>query len=395
MARVWDEARLKDNAVGGTPAGASRRAWLSVPPLAGLLGLAVLAAGCGYSVADVDRAVMDPRAGRVLHRPATRPGDMPVNGVAIVYSAREALNLKAGWEKYDPRDLGKGRLIYRRLVETGAIRPEDVFVPAPAGDDALLAVHDKRYLDSLSDRWLVSRVAGSDYPLWQSQADHDERIVGGHRTMVGGTMLAAELAAAHGLAIHLGGGCTNAFSDRGGNGCLLADVPAAVAMLRQLKLARKIMVIDLGATQANGVAAALANDPDAFLLDIYEASNYPPVKQPEGPGGIAIPDGLGDGEYRLRLDQALTMALDSFRPELVIYVAGVDVAAGDPRGHSALTPGGILARDLFVAEQVRGRKIPLCVLLGGGSAQDSWLLHYRTIRGLLARYAGVPFRMGQ
>ncbi|MDD4888767.1 MAG: histone deacetylase [Phycisphaerae bacterium] len=352
----------------------------------------LLLAGCSYAPTHDDLAVDSPRSGRVLYPPTTQ-SDAMVNGVAIVYSHQEDINLKLAWEEFTSDDPHKARKLYQQLVADGAIKPADVFVPGEADDDALLAVHDRAYLDSLNSRKAVAQIVGAGFPEWQSGYDHRHRMLAGHRTAVGGTMLAAELAAAHGLAIHLGGGFTHAFVDRGSRGHLFADVPVAMKMLRQRKLAQRIMVVDLGALQANGVASILAGDKDAYLLDIYEKNNYPPTKQPE-PNGIAIADGLGDGDYRLKLDNALTKALDEFKPQFVFYIAGVDVVRGDPVGRSAMTLGGITDRDLFVAQQVRSRRIPMCIVLGGGGAEDSWAIHYRTIRGLLARYAGVPFRKG-
>ena len=359
-------------------------------------------AGCSYVPTDADQAVVEPRDGRVLYPPTTQPGQpgshgLPAqpashgaSGVAIVYSFREDINLKGRWEERGPDDLHKGRKIYHQLVDDGAIKPEDVFVPAPADDQALLTVHTKHYLDSLDDRDVVTRIMGDNYPNWQSVADHRERLLTGFRANVGGTMRAAELAAAHGIAIHLGGGYTHAFADRGGRGSPLADVPIAIKMLRQRKLAQRIMVINLGALQANGVASMLAGDPDAWLLDVYESNNYPPTKQPEN-SGIAIEDGLGDSQYRQKLDDGLTRAIRDFRPEFVFFIAGADVVKGDPTGRTAMTLEGLVSRDLFVVSQVRAKSIPLCIILGGGSGGDSWRLHYRSIRGVLALYGGVQF----
>ena len=347
----------------------------------------VVLAGCDDPGRDIDQAVLAPREGRVLSKSATQPD----TGVAIVYSLREDMRLKMGWEQFTNTAPHKGRDIYRRLVDDGAIRPDDVFVPADGDDESLAAVHRKSYLDSLDDRAVVSQIFDSQAVMWQSPADSRERIVGSARAGVGGTMRAAELAAAHGIAIHLGGGFTHAFADRGGRGHLLADIPVAIKMLRQRKLAQKIMVVKLGALQANGLASCLADDKETYLLDVYERDNYPPTKHPEA-GGVAIPPGLGDSEYRQKVDDALTRAVRDFQPDFVFYVAGVDVVAGDPVGRTAMTASGIVSRDLFVVNMIHGKHIPICIVLGEGGAADSWQLTYRSIRGLLAIYGGVPFR---
>jgi acetoin utilization deacetylase AcuC-like enzyme len=52
----------------------------------------------------------------------------------------------------------------------------------------------------------------------------------------------------------------------------------------------------------------------------------------------------------------------------VFYLAGVDVAAGDRYGKLALTEEGIRRRDRCVIEAVRGRGLPLVIVLAGGYA---------------------------
>jgi acetoin utilization deacetylase AcuC-like enzyme len=54
--------------------------------------------------------------------------------------------------------------------------------------------------------------------------------------------------------------------------------------------------------------------------------------------------------------------------DIAFYLAGVDVAAGDRYGKLALSEDGVRARDVTVIEAVRGRGIPLVIVLGGGYA---------------------------
>ncbi len=367
-------------------------------PIAGRRGgLAAVAAcvlatvaGCGYSPTEADLAVIQPRIGRVLTDPDAARHNPPV-GAAIVYSCIADLNLKAAWEGFDPLDVHKGRRIFHRLLADKAITPQDVFVPAEAGDDLLRLAHTPDYIESLDSRQVVAALVGDNYPAWQSPADHRRRTLAAHRTAVGGTVLAAELALVHGLAIHLGGGFSHAFSDRGGQGSLLADVPIAIRSLRRRQLVRRVLVVDLGALQANGLASFLGNDSDSRLLDLFEQDNYPSAKQPES-DAVPMPDGLSDGAYQSLLEAHLPLLLDEFKPDLVVYLAGVDVVAGDRVGRTALTEAGLVARDLYVVQQVRSRNIPLAMVLDGGGGRQSWQLHYRSIRGLLRRYAGVPFQ---
>ncbi|MCG3179170.1 MAG: hypothetical protein BIFFINMI_01502 [Phycisphaerae bacterium] len=349
--------------------------------------ICTLLAGCGYAPTAADKAVMDARAGRVL----TPPGH-GLGGVAVVYSYREDINVKYDYEKWHPHDLHRGRKIYDQLVADKALTPEDVFVPGAADDNMLLRVHQREYLASLANKHVAAALMESNVASLQSDKDYTERVLAPYRVDVGGTVLSAELAKIHGMAIHLGGGQKHASTDRGARSDLLADVPIAMDMLRERKLADRILVIDLGASQANGIAVCTAEQENTYLFDVYEKSNYPKAKQLEN-GGVAIDDGIGDGEYLAILRARLPKILDDFKPDFVFYLAGADVVGGDLEGRSKLTPAGMTERDLYVAEQARSREIPLCVVLDGGWAQDAWRLYYRSIRALLARYGGVEFRV--
>lgn len=75
--------------------------------------------------------------------------------------------------------------------------------------------------------------------------------------------------------------------------------------------------------------------------------------------------------------------MDAARPELAFYLAGVDVASGDRFGKLALTEQGICARDRYVIETLRGQRVPLAVVLGGGYAstpERTALLHCHVFR---------------
>jgi acetoin utilization deacetylase AcuC-like enzyme len=64
----------------------------------------------------------------------------------------------------------------------------------------------------------------------------------------------------------------------------------------------------------------------------------------------------------------LPAVLDTAQADIVFYLAGVDVAAGDRYGKLALTEEGIRLRDRWVIEAVRNRGAPLVIVLAGGYA---------------------------
>src|SRR5258708_39160571 len=85
---------------------------------------------------------------------------------------------------------------------------------------------------------------------------------------------------------------------------------------------------------------------------------------------LAVPlqDGVGDAEYLDALRRHVPTVLDTANADIVFYLAGVDVAAGDRYGKLALTEEGVRQRDRRVIEAVRSRGLPLSIVLAGGYA---------------------------
>jgi acetoin utilization deacetylase AcuC-like enzyme len=102
---------------------------------------------------------------------------------------------------------------------------------------------------------------------------------------------------------------------------------------------------------------------------------------------VPLRDGISDAEYLEQLTENLPIVLERSQPQLAFYLAGVDVAAGDRYGKLALSESGVAQRDRFVIETVRGRGIPLCIVLAGGyaaSRQRTAELHMHVFRAAAA-----------
>ena len=82
---------------------------------------------------------------------------------------------------------------------------------------------------------------------------------------------------------------------------------------------------------------------------------------------VDLPDGTGDDAYLRALAEHLPAVFD-FRPDLVLYQAGVDPLAEDRLGRLALTLDGLAKRDRLVLTECRSRGIPVSMAIGGGYA---------------------------
>lgn len=209
----------------------------------------------------------------------------------------------------------------------------------------------------------------------------------------GGTAMAAELAATQGWAINLGGGFHHAGLTQAGGFCFVADLTLAVRLLRERHASlRKVMIIDLDAHQGDGHESDLVDDPEVFTIDFYGRDIYP-----SGPlarklrSKIALdrplPPGIADAEYLQLLDAALDESFRRFSPELILYVAGTDLLAGDPLGGMAVSADGVVARDEKVFARAFAAGARVVMTFGGGYQRSNAPLIARSILNLEQKFS--------
>jgi acetoin utilization deacetylase AcuC-like enzyme len=103
-----------------------------------------------------------------------------------------------------------------------------------------------------------------------------------------------------------------------------------------------------------------------FTLSLHcEAQSFPELSH-RSDLDVALPAGCTDDHYLSTLRAVLPTTLAEFKPELVLYNAGVDVHAEDALGKMAMTNAGILERDRFVFAQCAQHGVPVAAAIGGG-----------------------------
>src|SRR5207237_6423186 len=125
-----------------------------------------------------------------------------------------------------------------------------------------------------------------------------------------------------------------------------------------------------------------------FTLSLHCARNYPFHKETSSLD-VPLPDGCEDGAYLAALHGALEQ-VRAFRPELLLYQAGVDSLRGDRLGRMALTHEGLGRRDAAVYATARALGVPVVVTLGGGyhrDVEESVAAHARVYERLVDVFA--------
>jgi acetoin utilization deacetylase AcuC-like enzyme len=270
-------------------------------------------------------------------------------------------------------------ILFQLLLAEALIIPEQVHQPQIATFPWLALVHTETYINDFFAGTLSPKAMRRIGLPWS------ENLVLRTRTAVGGTALAAGLALDYGMACNSAGGTHHAHSDFGSGFCIFNDLAVAARLIQHQGRARKILVIDLDVHQGDGTAEIFQNDPDVFTFSMHCQVNFP-FRKKESDLDLPLPEGMTDEAYLRTLEEHLPGLLDQFRPDLVLYDAGVDPHHTDRLGKLALTSEGLYRRDRFVLDNCLRRGYPVATVVGGGYDKDVHRLAER--HALVFRAAG-------
>ncbi|XP_010794350.1 histone deacetylase 11 [Notothenia coriiceps] len=251
------------------------------------------------------------------------------------------------------------------LIKDQVITEEQVWVPEIASKELLSCVHTEEYLNDFFNGKINEQDQRRTGFPWS------EGLVRRCRYETGGTVLAAEVALQRGLACSTAGGTHHAFPSYGSGYCLLNDLAVAAKYLMGVSSPkRKILIVDLDVHQGDGTAFIFKEEPCAFTFSVHSGKNFPLHKQ-QSDLDISLDDGMEDKEYLSTVETHLPLLLETFRPDLVLYDAGVDPHWEDELGRLRLTDQGLYQRDLYVMKTVVSRGVPVAAVIGGGYSRDN------------------------
>lgn len=258
----------------------------------------------------------------------------------------------------------KYELIPQQLLHEGTCSEENFFTPGTPNIKAILAVHDREYVDSLLNLTLDRRaIRKIGFPVSKTFVDRELHIVQG-------TIESAEYALKHGISMNVAGGTHHAYPGHGEGFCMLNDQAVAAQYLLDNKTSiHKILIIDLDVHQGNGTAKIFQDNPAVFTLSMHGANNYP-FKKEESDLDIDVPDGTEDYAYLSQLKSVLPELIEAQNPDFIFYLSGVDILKTDRLGRLNCTVDGCKERDRFVLQSCKDLGIPVQVAMGGGYSTE-------------------------
>lgn len=263
----------------------------------------------------------------------------------------------------------------RSLAEFGdAINVNEV--DSPVTKETLGLIHSIEYIDDFLtgniDPKAMKRIGFN----WSQQ------FVDRTRYAVAGTIRTAKLALEHNIAVNFTGGYHHAHPTFGSGFCVFNDLSIAAKVSIEESLASRILIFDCDVHQGDGTATCVENEQSIFSLSIHCEKNFPSRKQ-QSDFDLGLDKHLLDKEYLTYAKEALLSALVAFKPDFIIYDAGVDIHVDDDLGLLDISTEGIYQRDKMVFETARTHNIPIMAVIGGGYQRDISALtevHFQLIK---------------
>ncbi|MCS6809085.1 MAG: histone deacetylase [Bacteroidota bacterium] len=264
------------------------------------------------------------------------------------------------------------------LVQEGIVYPHELYVSQPVETAIICLAHTHDYVEQI--------MHGTVHPIIMRRIGFPwtPELALRSLTIVGGAIASAEEALESGIAGNLAGGTHHAFCDAGEGFCVFNDLAVTALYLLTQRLARRIAIVDLDVHQGNGTAAILGGRNDTYLLSIHAAKNYPHRKV-RSTVDIDLPDNTEDAEYLAIVEREL-MRVVAWKPDIILYQAGVDPLREDTLGRLALSMQGLAQRDALVFRTCKRHGIPVSIAMGGGYAQpidatvEAHIQTYRVLR---------------
>jgi len=235
-------------------------------------------------------------------------------------------------------------------------------------------IHTAEYIEGIRDVSSDTLKSAEHLGIFTAQGIYDAALV-----RVAGTLTAAK-AIVEGkakVAFNFGGGFHLAYRDKGSGFNVFNDVALAVKFIQRNYNIRRIAIIDFDAHHFIGTQKIFYSDPTVLTISLHESGHFLAPGTGEideiglGPGrgfnvNIPLPIDTYDEIYLYAFEKLVIPFLESFKPELVIQVWGVDTHYLDPLGHLQLSTEcyeKISARLKEELEKINNGKT---LILGGG-----------------------------
>ena len=253
----------------------------------------------------------------------------------------------------------KYELLPEQLLYEGTLIEDNFFVPQPVSNEVLFLTHTSEYLQKLESLTLSKReIRDIGFPLRPD-------LISRGKVIANGSIQCALHAMSHGVSINIAGGTHHAFSDHGEGFCIFNDFAIVANYLIYNEIVKSVLIVDLDVHQGNGTAHIFNQRPEVFTWSVHGERNYP-LRKMSSDLDIGLADGMSDVDYLKIIKNTFPKLIQDIQPDIVLYLAGVDVLDSDKLGRLSLTREGCKKRDAYIMSECKKHKIPISISMGGG-----------------------------
>ncbi|MDC3154436.1 histone deacetylase [Bacteroidota bacterium] len=257
----------------------------------------------------------------------------------------------------------KYEMIPELLIKEGTCNINNFFIPGEIDDSTILLTHDKNYYCRLMNQKLNDKEKRAiGFPM-------SDRLVQREKKIIQGTVDCALHALDLGVSMNIAGGTHHAFSNRAEAFCILNDQAIASNYLINKGLCKKILILDLDVHQGNGTAEIFSNNNKVFTVSFHGKNNYP-FRKEVSDYDYGFEDKTEDKEYLKVITNEVPRLIESFEPDFIFYLSGVDIIENDKLGKLSVSLKGCELRDKFVLNYCKNNKLPVQVSMGGGYSKE-------------------------
>ncbi|PCJ50223.1 MAG: acetoin utilization protein AcuC [Gammaproteobacteria bacterium] len=250
----------------------------------------------------------------------------------------------------------------------GWLNQQDIVHSCPASFKTLTRYHHADYIQAIIDAdeaGKVERDIRERYNFGTMENPLFKGLYERAATTVGGSLRAAELVAAGGVAFHPSGGTHHGMPNRAHGFCYFNDPVFAILGLLDQGLT-SIAYVDLDAHHGDGVEKAFLDDSKVWTMSIHEEKRWPYTGKIEDivTGqriNLPVPQNFNDLELDYLMQNILLSKINEIKADAVVITTGADALAGDPLSKMSLSNKGLWdAVDSLIASS------PRTIILGGG-----------------------------
>ena len=106
-----------------------------------------------------------------------------------------------------------------------------------------------------------------------------------------------------------------------------------------------------------------------FTASFHGQKNYP-FRKEKSDYDFGFEDGVTDKYYLSVIQNEIPRLINTFEPEFIFYLSGVDIIENDKLGRLSVSLDGCKQRDKFVLNYCKKNGIPLQISMGGGYSPE-------------------------